>query len=144
MTRIDFYLLSDATEEAREVFACRLAHRAWRSGFRVLLCAADDRAATRLDEKMWEVPEDAFMPHEIATRAPAAPVAITIEPEFEHFDQVLINLAAEVPLMFSRFERVAEVVPQDVNARALSRERYRFYRDRGYPLQHHEISASTL
>jgi DNA polymerase-3 subunit chi len=47
---------------------------------------------------------------------------------------VLVNLAPQVPEFFSRYERVAEVVDANAERRELSRERYRFYRDRGYKL----------
>ena len=59
------------------------------------------------------------------------------EPGEEH--DVLINLAAEVPRFFSRFERVAECVDKDENARQLSRNRFRYYREHGYPLNNHDI-----
>ena len=52
---------------------------------------------------------------------------------------VLINLSAEVPEFFSRYERVAEVVDADAARREQSRERYRFYRDRGYKLNTHQV-----
>jgi len=37
---------------------------------------------------------------------------------------------------FSRFERVIEIVTQDENDARLGRERYSFYKDRGYELRH--------
>ena len=54
--------------------------------------------------------------------------------------QVLINLAAEVPIFFSRFERLIECVDHDSAVKSASRERFRFYRDHGYPLNTHNIS----
>jgi DNA polymerase-3 subunit chi len=51
----------------------------------------------------------------------------------------MINLAAEVPEFFSRYRRVAEVVDGDATRRAQSRDRYRFYRDRGYTLNTHQV-----
>jgi len=55
--------------------------------------------------------------------------------------QVLINLAADVPLFFSRFERVAELVNTDSTVRQQGRSRYSFYKERGYPLRTHEIKS---
>jgi DNA polymerase-3 subunit chi len=52
---------------------------------------------------------------------------------------LLINLAADVPDFFSRYERVAEIVDGNAERRAQSRERYRFYRDRGYQLNSHQV-----
>jgi len=60
------------------------------------------------------------------------------EPDPEHRD-LLINLSDQVPLFFSRFERVAEIVGGNEAARKQARERFRFYRDRGYPLNSHEL-----
>ncbi len=54
---------------------------------------------------------------------------------------MLINLAAEVPLFFSRFERVAELVNEQADTRSQGRARYSFYRERGYPLHTHEIKG---
>ena len=54
---------------------------------------------------------------------------------------VLVNLTDTVPLFFSRFERVVELIGATDGERALGRERYRFYRDRGYPLQTHHLAA---
>ena len=64
--------------------------------------------------------------------------ASVTDPEQE-FD-VLINLAPAVPEFFSRFERLVECVDQDAQITARSRERYRFYRDRGYALKMHNIA----
>ena len=41
------------------------------------------------------------------------------------------------PSSVLRFDRVAEVVVQDI--RDEGRDRYKFYRDRGFPLHHHEL-----
>jgi DNA polymerase III subunit chi len=52
---------------------------------------------------------------------------------------VLVNLGADVPEFFSRYERVAEVVDANAVRREQSRERYRYYRDRGYKLNTHQV-----
>ncbi len=141
MTRVDFYLLSDADPAARARFACRLAHRAWREGMGVLVHTPDADAASALDELMWTFPEDAFLPHGIVgdPAAHQAPVAIGCGDDVDGVHDLLINLADDVPMYFGRFARLAEVVIQDAHARERSRARYRFYRDRGYPLQHHDL-----
>jgi len=68
-----------------------------------------------------------------------APVEVgSGEAAADHHD-VMINLSAEVPPLFSRFERVAEIVLNDPDALAASRRRWSFYKDRGYQLQHHDM-----
>ena len=58
----------------------------------------------------------------------------------EHND-VLVNLSGTIPENFSRFSRVAEVVPLRESVREQARINYRFYRDRGYPLKYHAIGS---
>ena len=59
--------------------------------------------------------------------APAAPEGM----------DTLVNLHPEVPGFFSQFERVIETTGHDDHTRQLARERYRFYKDRGYLLAMH-------
>ena len=53
-------------------------------------------------------------------------------------DEVLINLADQVPKFIGRFDRVAEIIVGE--RKDDGRERYKFYRDCGYPLHHHELT----
>lgn len=142
MTRVDFYVLQDVDFSAACRFACRLAHKAVNGGGRVHIHAADGDAAAELDELLWHYPEHRFLPHcrqgaaKTAGASVAAPLVVGWEPPAEP-DGVLINLAPEVPTFFGRFDRVAEIVV-DAN-RDAGREHWKFYRDRGYPLHHHEL-----
>jgi DNA polymerase-3 subunit chi len=148
VTRVDFYILPDVDFEARARFACRLTYRAVMDGNKVHVHVDDKAACEDLDELMWAYPDHRFLPHEIAREIPqdlasetqpAAPVTIGCVEPTPSLDQVLINLTRTVPTFFGRFERVAEVVVgQD---KKTSRDRYRHYRDRGYPLFHHELAT---
>ena len=143
MTQVDFYILKHEARDDRFGLACRLAEKAWQNGHRVLMHVSDDEEARHLDRLLWLYREQSFVPHGLLGKADAGmnPVLITIqgqEPGEEH--DVLINLAAEVPKFFSRFERVAECVDKDENARQLSRSRFRYYREHGYPLNSHDIA----
>lgn len=141
MTRVDFYLLQDMELDAMHRFACRLAAKALTSGHEVHLHAADADGAEALDELLWAYPQQRFIPHAVLDAvapgsAGGAPVTIGWQDPSD-VDGVLINLTAEVPTFFGRFDRVAEIVLRP--GRNEGRERYRYYRDRGYPLFHHEL-----
>jgi DNA polymerase-3 subunit chi len=139
MTRVDFYILPDMDTDARDRFACRLANQAVADGQRVHVHVADPTAEDALDELMWSYPPHRFLPHATGRDAHAerAPVRIGSAAPEPAADELLINLSDGVPQFFGRFERVAEVIVQP--QRDAGRERYRFYRDRGYPLYHHEL-----
>ncbi len=132
MTRIDFYV---ASEDAPRV-ACRVAEKAWKLGHKVYVHTKDPTDAQKLDELMWTFRDVAFVPHSLSEDAP---VRIGHSAPPEGFDSLLVNLADEVPAFFSKFERVAEVVSGDESAKAQARERFRFYRDRGYELETHQV-----
>ncbi|WP_346839185.1 DNA polymerase III subunit chi [Microbulbifer sp. SAOS-129_SWC] len=139
MTRIDFYVLTSDQPTEGDIFACRLAEKAYRAGLRVLV-AVDDRArAAQFDELLWTFREDSFLPHapQGADRQAAVEINCGEEPGQHH--GLLINLCASVPGWFSRFERLAEIVVQQPEALARSRSRFGHFRDRGYPLQSHRI-----
>ncbi|WP_127478029.1 DNA polymerase III subunit chi [Sulfurivermis fontis] len=144
MTRIDFYILEGKQPADGRVIACRVAEKAWLTGHRVYIHTADEREAERLDELLWTFRQGSFVPHQkLEAGIPAdtlTPIHIGWGGEPEVHDEVLINLAAEVPLFFSRFQRVAEIVPADEQARQQGRARYKFYRDRGYPLETHTLA----
>jgi DNA polymerase III subunit chi len=141
MTKVDFYLLG-ANGDSRERIACRLAEKAWRLGNRVYLMAPDKPTALELDELLWTFSQGSFVPHGLCTTdsdAQAHPVLIgnTEPPDALH--DVLISLAPDVPTWFGRFARVAEVIGTDEEEKARGRERFRYYRERGYPLETHNL-----
>lgn len=140
MTRIDFYILEQEEPAGRELFACRLVEKAYQQGHQVYVNTVDESQAGRMDELLWTFRSGSFIPHTCvdAEDDPDSRVHIGYGADPLQYNDVLVNLAAEVPLFFSRFQRVAEIV--DPNAREQARERFRFYRDRGYDLKSHNIA----
>jgi DNA polymerase-3 subunit chi len=143
VTQVDFYLLQDNSAQNFMGFACRLADKAYRLGNRVFIHTESAEQTRQLDDLLWTFQQNSFVPHAIyqAVQNNPPPVLIAHNGEPDASNQVLINLAAEVPLFFSRFERVAELVNQNADIRQQGRSRYSFYKDRGYPLRTHEIKT---
>ena len=144
MTQVDFYILDNDSEDARLRLACRIVDKATQQDQHVFVNSTSDGEAQKLDELLWTFSQGSFIPHKIVRdaveTAPREPVVIGLhqQPVGERW-QLLINLAADVPDFFSRYERVAEVVDGNAVRREQSRERYRFYRDRGYKLNTHQV-----
>ena len=141
MTEIDFYILDASSLEAGLVFACRLAEKAVDLGRHVLIRPPSRADARRLDGLLWTYSQGSFLPHRLISDAGPAPIEpVLIDdgpgPVGERWD-LLINLAADVPDYFSRYARLAEIV--DGERREDGRERFRYYRDRGYALKAHPI-----
>ncbi len=141
MTQIDFYTRAPD----RLHTACRLAAKARNHGLRVTLYCPDHEIAARLDRLLWTVPATGFLPHCAPDDrlASVTPVLIDAKGETHPHDEMLINLHTEWPAFFSRYQRLAEIVGSDDAERAQARERYRFYRDRGYAIRTHDLSAAA-
>ena len=140
MSRIDFYILGDAGEAARNVFACKLAEKAYRMKHSVHIRTADPGLANQLDELLWTFRDGSFVPHEIASagRTPESPVTIG-DREGIGASDLLINLADHLPADIGAFARIAEIVSSDEDSKQRSRKRFTEYRDQGHTLETHTL-----
>ncbi|GGI53586.1 DNA polymerase III subunit chi [Oxalicibacterium solurbis] len=135
MTRIDFH--SNVPDKL--AYACRLTRKARNADFRIVILAQDRSQLARLDALLWTFSEQDFLPHVMANDALAAqtPILLTADPGMESpHHQILINLSDTPPAHFARFERVFEIVSSDETDKSAGRERYSYYKQRGYPLTH--------
>jgi len=144
MTRVDFYILPEGAKppEGAVMTACKLCDKATAAGQRVYVYAPDSEVAGGVDGALWSFRQGSFISHERLGAPLSEPLPMVLigdgEPP-ESYQGVMINLGLEVPAFFSRFERVLEVVDGSAEQRAKSRERYKFYRERGYELASHNL-----
>ena len=135
MTRIDFHTnVGDPL-----AYACRLARKAYASGRSLVVLAQSERLAA-FDEQLWTFAPLEFVPHCMA-KSPLAqdtPVVLASDLDDLPHHQVLVNLGAAVPAQFARFERLIEIIGNEAGELAAGRERFRFYRDRGYAIETHK------
>jgi len=142
MARIDFYVLSQSGEQARQLFACRLAEKAYKLEHTVHIHAADEATAGRVDELLWTFRDGSFVPHDLlrsGTDAPRAPVTVGWDPACSVSRDLLINLDDVVPACASAFPRIAELVTSDEDSKQKSRRRFVTYRDEGHELDTHNV-----
>ncbi len=140
MTRVDFYVLKSDTG-SRHGIACRLVEKVNDQGRRIYIHTGSQAEAEHLNRLLWTFRENSFIPHGIVGLVDQAvtPVLLGHGPAPEQEQDVLINLAPEVPEFFSRFSRLAEIIDSDQQVKESGRQRYRFYKERGYPLDTHEL-----
>ncbi len=139
MTRVDFHF--NAPDKLR--YGCRLVRKIYRARRRVLVWCDDAVRLAEFDRMLWTFSQHDFIPHVGAADPLAAdtPVLLAAQSAETPFHEVLVNLGSATPPMFSRFDRLIEVVAADAADRGAARERWRFYRDRGYPLERHDLAA---
>jgi DNA polymerase-3 subunit chi len=56
-------------------------------------------------------------------------------------DRHLVNLSDEIPPGFEQFAHVTEIISLNDDVRLPGRERFRFYREKGYPLESHDLAG---
>lgn len=137
MTSISFY------SHASDKFAVlrQLVAKAWGQGLNVMIYAPDESVAASIDRLLWTQPALSFVPHCRDTHplANVTPVIIGERADALQRADVLINLGKEPPSIFSRFERLLEIVSEDEEDVLSGRQRYRYYKDRGYELVNHDL-----
>ena len=138
--QVDFYVRPDSSPDALERFACRLVETVWQRGHGVLVLAASDTAARRLDDLLWTFRDESFVPHRRLGADGAsvdAPVAVGTPGTWSGDVDVLLNLTPSVPEEAARAARIAEIVPAEGTGREAGRQRFREYRDRGFEIRTH-------
>jgi DNA polymerase III subunit chi len=145
MTQIDFHILQDASVEARWLYVCRFIEKVERLDHNILVVVDTLEEAQELDDLLWSFKPESFIAHQILGGDEQARVEITytLNAPAEHADagvhnDVLINLGSQIPDYFSRFARLVEIVIQDPKILENTREHYRFYKQRGYPINQHQ------
>jgi DNA polymerase III subunit chi len=141
MTRIDFH----SNVPDRIAYACRLTRKARAANCKVVLLTKDRQDLMTLDQALWTFSEQEFLPHVLADDPLAlqTPIILTDrdDAELPHY-HVLVNLTPATPAHFARFERMIEVISSDESEKIAGRERFRFYKQRGYPLTHFEADKA--
>jgi DNA polymerase-3 subunit chi len=142
MARIDFYVLRQSGEQARQIFACRLAEKAYRLDNTVHIHTDSQVIAERVDDMLWTFRDGSFVPHHLIGRAQqdmASPVTIGCDAEDIEPRDLLINLGDTIPKCADAFPRVAELVTSDEDCKQRSRQRFAKYRDQGHQLETHKV-----
>ena len=139
MTEVAFHFnMQDKT-----AYLCRLLRKAVGQGARVAV-SGPDAALHDLDGALWSFSATDFVPHcradSEAIVLDASPVVLGASPRDASYQDVLLNLGAQVPTGFERFSRVIEVVGPGDQERADSRLRWKYYQQRGYALVRHDLS----
>jgi DNA polymerase-3 subunit chi len=139
MPQIDFYILPDHTAQGRLLLACRLAEKAYTHRHKVYIHTPNHALAEQLDDLLWTFRQHSFVPHALYPPAPGdtSPVLIGYHSQPMAPRDVLLNLGSDIPDFSADFQRVIELVDQDEQTLQQSRQRFRYYRERGYePVSH--------
>ena len=144
MATVTFYLLDQIGDDQALAFVCERICEHFRSGKRILVVASDQQQAETIDELLWRLPTEAFVPHNLSAEGGhGSPVAISWPGQpLAGPRQVVINLSDNAPQAATRAQFVVDVVPLDKVQRARARERFKQYRQFGLQLETTQASLA--
>ena len=139
MTRVDFHF----NTPDKLGYACRLLRKVTRAGHRAVVFSDDKETLQAFDQLLWTFSTTDFVPHVMDSSDLAAqtPVVLSSQPSNTGHDDIIVNIGHTTPPDFGRFQRLLELVGQDEQDRIAARDRWRFYRDRGYPIERHDQAS---
>ena len=142
MTKIDFYILSDESKQAQNLFACKLIEKAYHLGHQIFVYCQTQELAFEIDELLWSFEPSSFIPHNLQGEGPRNLPAVQIGfgEDALGYQDILINLSHEVPHFYKQFKRVCEIIPNQDDVKQFKRQCFRYYKEQKHAIQTHEIS----
>ncbi len=141
MPRADFYLIARPRFRGEPLrLVCELARKAHDAGNFTLVLARDLVQAEQLDDLLWDMGDEVYIPHQVAgadVEEEEAAVLIAPPEADVPLRPLVINLRDAA--VEGAFERVLEVVPADPAARGPLRERWKHYQARGFEVNKHDM-----
>ncbi|GAB1594566.1 DNA polymerase III subunit chi [Lysobacter claricitrinus] len=141
MARADFYLITTPRFRSEPLrLVCELARKAYDAGLPTLVLARSQDQAEALDDLLWDMGDEVYIPHQIAGAEEdddEAEVLIASPDTDAALRPLVINLRDAA--VDGAFDRVLEVVPADESARGPLRERWKQYQSRGLELKKHDM-----
>lgn len=140
MTRITFY--SNLADKSQMLI--HLIQQALNKRRQVTVLAETQQQAQILSDVLWQSARTTFLPNVLIEDALAIKTPVIIDSLHQTFyhDDILINFSSRQPTAYSRFRHLIELVSLDEDEKTLARQRFKFYRDRGYDIKH--IDQSDL
>lgn len=141
MTEIDFCF--NVADKLRLV--SRYAVKSIKQDGRLFVFTPDAQATGEVRRALWNFDQTSFIPHCGSSDALATETPVIVDHATEPLvhDDVLLNLSPSHPPFFSRFRRLIEIVGNLEEDKAAARERFRFYRDRGYEIRRHDMAGKV-
>lgn len=133
MTKVSFFFGTADRQQA----ATHWLAEAYRQKQSVVVFQPDREKLDALDRWLWSHPATGFLPH-CAIDSPYAeqtPIVMAHSLDSSLHDECLLNMSDDIPQGFTRFSELIEIISDDESTKLAGRERFRYYRDRGYAIQ---------
>jgi DNA polymerase III subunit chi len=146
MAEVIFYLLEQERlddKPAPHALACQLAARLYRAKQGCMILCETQQQAEQMDELLWQLPAEAFVPHNLSGEGPprGTPVQINWQLPQRFSQPVVINLQQHCPALPGSVRQIYDFVPAEDTQKQQARERYKHYRAAGHQLDTRPASS---
>ncbi|AJA45002.1 DNA polymerase III subunit chi [Frischella perrara] len=151
LKKVIFYLIENAKKFSidnallpHEKLACEQIILNWQQGLRILVACQNQEQAERIDEYLWQLSPESFVPHNLVGEGltNGSPVEIAwVGKKGNGNRQLLVNLQEQFPEFSPAYNDIIDFVPPDENLKALARERYLTYKSMGFNIKTIKVSG---
>jgi len=142
MPKVDFYIITENSLETSLGFICRLLDKAYQQKHHIYVYMNNENEAKMLDDLLWTFRDDAFIPHSLSNQSAAIKPPIIIgfnqAPAGPH--DILINLTQDIPPFYRTFNRVIEIVFNEIKSKEICRKKFRSYKEADCELITHDLT----
>lgn len=143
LPEVSFYVLASQQPAQRQVFACKLIEKIYRSGQVCYVLTDTAEQARELDNQLWTFRPGSFVPHQLYSGTePAFTQTILIGGLAipSAWSGVIVNLSTLYPPTVAPTQRILEILDQSASSLEAGRQRYRHYQQVGIEVVTHKIS----
>ncbi|WP_347988112.1 DNA polymerase III subunit chi [Methylomonas sp. AM2-LC] len=140
--KITFYVLSTQLQPEREMFACKLIEKIYRSEQNCYVLTDSAEQAGSMDKQLWTFRAGSFIPHQIYKGIlPDLNQTILIGGSDipESRQNIIINLSSIFPTLSEQTKRIIEILDASETSKQAGRQRYRHYQELGLEIETHKI-----
>lgn len=140
--QISFYVLSSHLPQHRDIFACKLIEKIYRSGQFCYVLTDSVQQAEQLDKTLWTFRPGSFIPHQVYRgQLPEFTQSILIGDANipEGWQKVIVNLSSHYPPTTAPTERILEILDNSEPCIQAGRQRFRHYQQARLAIETHKM-----
>lgn len=136
MPHVVFYQLTEQ-ENSPSARAASLIADAYANKQKVGVLCDSQQQAEELDDLLWQLPSERFVPHNMHGEGPPSgtPVEICWQASQVGRRPVVVNLSQELVMSPQHHQHIIDFVPVEDDAKQLARVRYKKYQQAGCAMQ---------
>lgn len=134
----DIHFLKVATVSGKLHAVCAISKEQFLKKQRLLIAVPDEISCTYIDQLLWRIPEESFLPHAVLQTDNDSLVCITMSSGNLNKAHTLLNLCPFASPIAAEFKLIFELLDEtDAEKKRAAQAKYKAYQDAGYSIKIH-------